>query len=68
MSYIRLTKVIKDNNDREYVVCVHYGTETCRIHSENQNCARCPMMSAIYNQLYEFEEIVSDAEDDGEEN
>lgn len=57
MDYKPLTKkVIQDN--QECVTCALYGTSDCKIHTDKiQGCAECPMLSAIYNQLYEFERV-----------
>lgn len=57
MDYIRLIKKITHDDGTESLACAHSGTETCQIHSE-QGCASCPMLAAIFNMLYVFEEAV----------
>lgn len=56
--YTRLTKIVKDQDGRDCVTCVSFGTERCHIHNGIPDCARCPMLAAILNQLYGFEEII----------
>lgn len=58
--YRKLTKVIKLEDGRECVTCVNYGTEECHIHKSGGNCSNCPMFAAILNQLYCFEEIITE--------
>ena len=57
--YIRLTKIIKDQNQRDCVACVNFGNEECHIHNEVPDCIHCPMLGAILNQLYAFEDMIS---------
>ncbi len=56
--YTRLTKIVKDQDGRDCVACVNFGTERCRIHNDVPDCARCPMLGAIFNQLYALENMV----------
>lgn len=62
MAYIKLTKIVRDEHERERVACIDFGTERCRIHSGVQDCAHCPMMLAIMNQLHEFESLIDEEE------
>ena len=57
MDYIPLTKKITVNN-QECIACALYGTDKCKIHTEKINgCADCPVLSAMLNQLFEFEKV-----------
>lgn len=56
--YTRLTKIVKDQDGRDCVTCVNFGTERCHIHNGVPDCTNCPMLAAILNQLYGFEEII----------
>ena len=58
--YTRLTKIVRDENGRDCVTCVNFGTERCHIHNGVPDCAHCPMLGAIFNQLHVLEDIVDD--------
>ena len=65
--YTRLTKLTKID-DRECITCIHCGTNECRIHSgEVQNCSQCPVLAAVFSQLYELENIVCELIESSEE-
>ena len=55
--YTRLTKIVKGQDGRDCVTCVNFGTERCRIHNGITDCVHCPMLGAILNQLYVFEDM-----------
>lgn len=57
MSYKPLTKKIIVN-DQECIACAAYGTSNCKIHTgEVTSCYNCPALSAMLNQLFEFENV-----------
>lgn len=57
MNYKPLTKKIIINN-QECIACVAYQTSNCKIHTgEATGCCGCPVLSAMLNQLYEFESV-----------
>ena len=58
--YTKLTKIVKDQEGRECVTCVNFGTDRCHIHNDIPDCIHCSMLGAILNQLYVFENIVYD--------
>lgn len=63
--YTRLTKTItitKDQESRDVVSCINFGTERCRIHNGTPDCCHCPLMGAILNQLFEFENMMEDCQ------
>ena len=60
--YERLTKLIKDDKGHECIVCIDYGTDRCRLHNGVPDCIHCPMLCAIMNQLYIFEEVMFEKE------
>lgn len=62
--YTRLTKIVKDQDGRDCVTCVNFGTERCRIHNDVPDCIHCPMLGAIFNQLYAFEDMISGEQTD----
>lgn len=65
MQYERLTKIVSQGG-KECVACTYYGTEKCRIHSVDDSapdCYKCNVFAAILNQLYAFEEILTDKTD-----
>ena len=62
--YTRLTKIVKDQDGRDCVTCVNFGTERCRIHNGVPDCIHCPMLGAIFNQLYAFEDMISGEQTD----
>lgn len=54
--YKPLTKKIILNN-QECITCVAFGTDKCKIHTgEAKGCSDCSALSAIFNQLFAFEE------------
>lgn len=57
MDYRPLTKKININN-QDCIACSLYGTEECKkIHTGTiTGCADCPMIAAMLNQLFAFEE------------
>lgn len=56
MEYQRLTKLMTIN-DKECITCALLNTDKCKIHTgEVTGCFCCPVVTAIYNQLYAFEE------------
>lgn len=64
MKYTRLTKIIKDCNGNDVVVCSFYGTEKCPIHID---CGKCEMTAAIFAQLNAFENIYLEGLDENSE-
>ena len=66
MSYRCLTKVTKDENGKEAVSCIYFGTEKCRIHKGVNGCGECNVFAAIINQLHVFEEIIKLNESEGD--
>ena len=57
MEYKPLTKKIVMNN-QECITCALYGTDECKIHTDNiKGCGECSMITAIFNQLHAFEEV-----------
>ena len=61
--YTKLTKITTVEG-RECVSCIYHGTEMCRIHSGIANCSQCEVFAAILNQLYMFEEILCEANEE----
>ena len=56
--YTKLTK-ITNIDGADCVTCAFYGTDQCRIHTDNiSGCSQCKVLGAIINQLHAFEEIV----------
>jgi hypothetical protein len=53
-------------NGEEKIACVFYGTQQCHnIHNKDvSGCFNCPMMAAIMNKLYLYEEIEHEGEQD----
>ena len=63
--YARLIKKVEGNAGEECVSCIYYGTTECRLHTGVEDCAHCPMLAAIFNQLYYYEDAMySDKGDD----
>ena len=56
--YDRLIKKVEGNAGEECVSCVYYGTSECQLHTGVEDCAHCPMLAAIFNQLYYYEEAL----------
>lgn len=66
--YTRLIKVVKDTHDNEYCACVYAGTDMCQIHKGVTGCAECPMLSKIFSQLHEFENVYMEIQEEKSEN
>ena len=62
--YTRLTKIVKDQDGRDCVACVNFGTDRCRIHNGVPDCIHCQVLGAILNQLYSFENIICEDSQD----
>lgn len=60
--YTRLIKIVTDQEGRDCVACINFGTERCRIHNGVPDCIHCPTLGAILNQLYAFESILFDSQ------
>lgn len=63
MEYKPLTKkVVLDG--KECITCSLYDAADCKIHTlrDVNNCWECPILQAIYNQLYEFEKVYMEGE------
>lgn len=61
--YTRLTKTINIEG-REYVSCIFYGTDLCRIHKGISDCGHCDVFAAILNQLHIFENMICEETQD----
>lgn len=60
-NYQPLTKKIKIGNE-EKIVCTLFGTQRCCIHNDN-SCKDCKIFQLILEQLYAFEQIYLESED-----
>lgn len=55
-----LTKIVKDENGKEFVACAYWGTEKCSKIHKNEGCATCPMIAVMLNQLHYYEECFAE--------